>query len=65
LSDSGGAESAWQRVGDLAAAEPRDNEVAELLLAVIEAARLTGVDAETALRAAAVELADDVRAAGH
>jgi tetrapyrrole methylase family protein/MazG family protein len=65
VSGPGGAESAWQRVGELATAEPREDEIAEVLLAVIEASQLAGVDAETALRAAAAKLADDVRAAGH
>jgi tetrapyrrole methylase family protein/MazG family protein len=64
-SRSGPAAAAWQRVGELAAADPRDEAVAEVLLATVEAARLSGVDAETALRRAAAKRADDVRSAGH
>ena len=60
------ASAAWRRVRDLAGARPEAAEdVARALLAAVEAARLGGVDAETALRRAAVELADEVRSSGH
>jgi tetrapyrrole methylase family protein/MazG family protein len=62
---SGQAAAAWQRVGELAATDPREEAVAEVLLATVEAARLSGVDAETALRRAAAKRAADVRSAGH
>ena len=58
--------AAWRRVRDLAGSEPvADDEVAQVLLAAVAAARVGGVDAETALRRAAARVADEVRSSGH
>ena len=59
------AAAAWRRVRDLAGSEPVDDDVAQVLLAAVEAARVGGVDAETALRRAAAEVAAEVRSSGY
>ncbi len=60
------ADAAWSRLSERAAAGPvSDADVGALLLAAVDAARLVGVDAETALRRAATRVASEVRETGH